>query len=379
MLGIYSFNDKPTEQEQEQEDNKQKAGILLNNYINKNRLNISPLDGKNRILLLVDMYNWSFHHIAKKIKEDLSNFTIDILTTVEFYNNMKKVTTNPYHVYCFFWASPYFKGNEINYIKNIGKYKFGTKSKVFWCMYDNFSWRIQTDYNKNRRRLLVNNMQRWMKQGDGYFWGSPKIRDNIYNMFKTIKPNASCMDGVDTRMFDFKEYDEDILSKKKLRIGWIGNSDVKQSGIQKGFQEIKKYVEDLSDNFEFCPLDKQIKQIPHNMVPNYIHNIDIIVCYSTCEGTPNQILEGSSCGRCWVSTDVGVVSSVYNTIENNPTGIIIKKNETAFKDALMKLYNNRELIIEYGKNGRKAIEVKWDWKYRLEGFQRMFEQSIKDW
>ena len=46
----------------------------------------------------------------------------------------------------------------------------------------------------------------------------------------------------------------------------------------------------------------------------------------------------------------------------------------AFKDALMKLYNNRELIVEYGKNGRKAIEVKWDWKYRLEGFRRMFEQ-----
>jgi len=38
-------------------------------------------------------------------------------------------------------------------------------------------------------------------------------------------------------------------------------------------------------------LDRIIKQIPHNEVPNYIHNIDIIVCYSTAEGTPNQILE----------------------------------------------------------------------------------------
>ena len=40
----------------------------------------------------------------------------------------------------------------------------------------------------------------------------------------------------------------------------------------------------------------------------------------------------------------------------------------------MALYNNRNLIIEYGKNGRKAIEKKWDWEYRLEGFQRIFEQ-----
>ena len=45
-----------------------------------------------------------------------------------------------------------------------------------------------------------------------------------------------------------------------------------------------------------------------------------------------------------------------------------------FKEALMNLYNNRELIREYGKNGRKAIEKKWDWDYRLEGFKRIFEQ-----
>ena len=96
-------------------------------------------------------------------------------------------------------------------------------------------------------------------------------------------------------------------------------------------------------------------------------------CGST-EEELDQILESSSCGRCWVSTDVGIVTSLYNTIEDNPMGIIIKKNEKAFKDALMKLYNNRELIIEYGINGRKAIEVKWDWKDRIKGFKRLFDQ-----
>ena len=100
MLGIYSFNDKPVEQEDD-ENNKQKAGILLNNNINTNRLDLSPLNGQKRILLLVDMYNWSFHHIAKKIKEDFINYTIDILTTVDFYNNTRKILTNPYHIYCF--------------------------------------------------------------------------------------------------------------------------------------------------------------------------------------------------------------------------------------------------------------------------------------
>ena len=225
------------------------------------------------------------------------------------------------------------------------------------------------------RENTYNNIKFWLKSSDGYFYASPHIKKSLNKNFKRIKkPNDYCMDGVDTTLFKFKEYSNDILTKKKLKIGWIGDSNPKASGIQKGYNEIKKYISDLSANFEFCPLDKQIKQIPHNEVPEYIYNIDIIVCYSTCEGTPNQILEASSCGRCWVSTDVGIVSSLYNTLEDNPTGIIIKKNEKDFKDALMKLYNNRELIVEYGRNGRKAIEVKWDWKDRIEGFKRMFDQ-----
>ncbi len=36
------------------------------------------------------------------------------------------------------------------------------------------------------------------------YGGSPKIRENMYNTFKIIKPNASCMDGVDSSLFEFK-------------------------------------------------------------------------------------------------------------------------------------------------------------------------------
>ena len=340
---------------------------LILNKINKPIITNIP---KKRILLLVDMYDWSFHNIAKRIQKELTNYDIDILTTTELYKNVHNILKKKYNIFLFFFPTSRFSVDELNYIRNYNK------SKFYWCLYENFIWR-----NINKVNLLqkvrietYNNIKYWINYCDGYFYASPQIQRSLKKNFGTYrKPNEYCMDGVDTKMFYFKEYNKDIYTKEKLKIGWIGDSNPSMSGIQKGYNEIKRYVSDLSANFDFCPLDKQIKQIPHNEVPNYIHNIDIIVCYSTCEGTPNQILEGSSCGRCWISTDVGIVSSVYNTIEDNPTGIIIKKNEKAFKDALMKLYNNRELIVEYGRNGRKAIEVKWDWKYRLEGFQRMFD------
>ena len=324
-----------------------------------------------KILLLIDMYNWSFHNIAKKIKLYITNHRINILTTCDFYNNIRRILPKKYDIFVFFFPSTTFNRKQIDYIK-----KFNN-SKIYFCLYENFIWRkINKIPSLQVNRInIYNKIKFWLKMSDGYFYSSPHIKKNLKKNFKRIKkPNDYCMDGVDTQMFMYKKYNDDILTKKILKIGWIGDSNPKASGIQKGYSEIKQYIEDLSGNFDFCPLNKQIKQIPHDEVPNYIHNIDIIVCYSSCEGTPNQILESSSCGRCWVSTNVGIVSSLYNTLEDNITGIIIKKNEKAFKDALMKLYNNRELIVEYGMNGRKAIEVKWDWKDRLEAFKKIFNQ-----
>jgi len=331
---------------------------------------------KKKILLLIDMYNWSFHNIALRIQKNITNHNIDILTTTEFYNNAEKTLKKKYDIFVVFFATGIFNIDQLNYIKGYNN------SKFYWCEYDNYIWTDKNDIptQEDRKINTLANIHYWLNNGDGYFYGSKKIQNNLEKlnqgtMIHNIKPSYPCIDGVDTKMFYFKKYNKDILTKKILKVGWIGNSDVTQSGLQKGFKEIKQYVTDLSANFEFCPLDKQIKQIPHKEVPNYIHNIDIIVCFSTAEGTPNQILEGSSCGRCWVSTDVGVVSPVYNTLKNNPTGIIINKDEKSFKGALMKLYNNRNLLAIYGRNGRRAIEVNWDWKYRLDGFKNAFDTA----
>jgi glycosyltransferase involved in cell wall biosynthesis len=331
--------------------------------------NVKP----KKILLLIDLYDWCFHHIALRIQKNITNHKFDIMTSAEFYNNAMEIIKNKYDIILWFYPSGKYTVRELNYIKRYNN------TKLYWCLYENYTW---THHNTspemlNKKIHLRNNIKIWLDITDGTFYGSEKILGNLHKignnkMFHDQPIYYPCIDGVNTKMFNFKKYNKDILTKKKLKVGWIGNSDVTMSGLQKGFKEIKQYVTDLSANFEFCPLDRQTNYIPHEEVPNYIHNIDIIVCYSTAEGTPNQILEGSSCGRCWVSTDVGVVSPLYNTLKNNPTGIIINKDEESFKKALMTLYNNRELLAIYGKNGRRAIDVNWDWKYRLDGFENAF-------
>ncbi len=126
---------------------------------------------KKRILLLVDVYDWCFFNIASRIKKQLQQYTFDILTTVDLYNNIKTIARNPYHTYVFFYPTLRLAENEIQYLKNVGKYKFDKPSTIFWCMYDNFSWRVLTDYNKGSLYKLRNGMVKWMSMCDGYLWG----------------------------------------------------------------------------------------------------------------------------------------------------------------------------------------------------------------
>ena len=129
----------------------------------------------------------------------------------------------------------------------------------------------------------------------------------------------------------------------------------------------------MNDKFIFKCADKQTGYISHNKMPEYYKSIDIIICFSKCEGTPNQILEASSSSRVWISTDVGIVSELNNT--DRPCGLIIDGTVDELKKALLTLYDNRNLIIEMANNGRKAIEKKWDWKIRANEFYKLFDKA----
>ena len=78
-------------------------------------------------------------------------------------------------------------------------------------------------------------------------------------------------------------------------------------------------------------------------------------------------------GKCWISTDVGIVRELNNTINNCEAGIIINRNEKELEEALLKLYYNREFIINYGINGRKNIDFDWGWDKKVEQFYNFFD------
>lgn len=295
-----------------------------------------------KICLIIDVEGWAYHNIAKQIQK-----RVPLSKVINFNNLMNELQRNKhifkYDIYL------HFNIYRNNYI--FDKIKKGNhRAKHICLIYNNFVWR-QSYFLKN-----ITKMNKCLV-------ASQKIYKNIVH-YRKYKPHGYCIDGVDEKLFTFSGYNEDLFTKEKLVVGWIGNSDINLNGRVKGYLEIKDVMNDISDNFIFRPLDKMERYIPHNQVPGYIKNIDIIVCFSINEGTPNQILEASSSGKCWVSTDVGIVSILQNTIPDNNCGVIIERKKEKLKEKLLYLNENREIIKKYGENGRKAILKSFTWDTR---------------
>jgi len=341
---------------------------LIEDYKNFILDNNLKFINKNKILLIIDSYGWAFDNITSNLKKYSNNNEFQIVLYSQFYKDIQKdkISIDYDHVIFFgYWG---INKDILDYLckKNI--------KSLNLCIYDYSLW--INNHNKNDEDINYNNLLYFFKKINNCLYASPYIYDLIKakNLFNTNNM-YKCYDGVDIELFKFYGYDETIYTKKKLKIGWIGNSNPEVHGINKGFVLIKDVVSNLSDKFDFCPQDRWTGTIlPHDKIPDYIKDIDIIICFSIAEGTPNQILEASSCGKCWISTKVGITSELYNTIDNNPTGILIDRDTNILKRELEFLYNNRDIIVQYGQNGRKAIEKSWSWKHNANYFYSFIEK-----
>lgn len=222
------------------------------------------------------------------------------------------------------------------------------------------------------------------------------IVDNIINRgFEKSKVHL-ITNGVDTELFNKKNRDEEFRKEleldNKLAICYAGNHGIAQgleviintAEILKDYKDIKflfigdgpeknGLIESAKnkrlDNIIFLPVQ------PKKNMPRIIASMDAAIIplkkLDLFKGAlPSKMFET-------LASEVPIILAVEGEAErlinNAKAGIVIEpENSEQMAEAILKLYNNRSLINEYGKNGRKyAIE-----NYSRENITKKFENIL---
>ena len=313
-----------------------------------------PVKNTKNILLVADDRQWSFDNICQTIKRYYGltyniyiEYCHDDLDYDAKYSNVK------IDLVIKFWYA----------YDKIDPFECFPLAKKVLCIYDYIYW--NKDMVKTINSVLLKKFTHNISSADCILVSCPIVQALLQNQYSEIlvgKPIYPAFDGVDTDKFYYKEYSPN----KKLVVGWVGNSFnvYKRFGILRNILRGVPWV-------EFRVQDKT-KFIPHEKMVDFYHGIDVLVCLSDAEGSPNPILEASACSRAWVSTNVGLVQ-LLNDVEGGEIkpGIIINKH-SELVPSLEYLFHNRKIMEQMGKIGRICVEKEFSWKQRVRQFEKVF-------
>lgn len=318
---------------------------------------IETMTKKKKIALICDTPNWAFSNIAKSIKKELSQkYQIDIEYIVNYkdINDFYKIILEKkYDLIHFFWRiiPCEFLDQDLKNIEEILRnIQLISKTVITSSVYDH------AYIDKESIKKYFNKFNTVV---DYYTVSSKKLYDIYISNESIKKPSCTIQDGVDLDIFYPINLSRFNKPKKDLVIGWVGNSkwsikkgdDIKgvNTIIKPAIKTLKNKGLNIIENFA----DRNIKYIPLDKMVNYYSKIDVLICASEFEGTPNPILEAMACGIPIISTDVGIVSEVFGKKQKN---FIINRNKDDLMSKIEFLYNNREIIKELSKENINQIK-----------------------
>lgn len=102
----------------------------------------------------------------------------------------------------------------------------------------------------------------------------------------------------------------------------------------------------------------------------------IIVPSKWYEGFPNVILRAMLLDRPVITTNIGAMQSIIDSGEN---GILVEpSNAEDLRQAILELYPNKELCLQYGKNGHQKANSKYSREQIYNDLMGIFHQAIEN-
>lgn len=340
------------------------SGRTTSIYPDKMVENIADTDtrfGTPKIALVVDRRDWAFANIARHLTRRLAHrYAFDIYYTEDYISDYDRlitdIYTNQYEIVHYFWREIilnlyiHILRSRLSQLDEITESFFNTK--LTFSIYDHC---LLEPADLRNFQIVFKYL------ADGYVVSSERLQSIYRKICDYPAPHRVIEDGVD--LADFYPHNTDRLldSDRPVIVGWAGNSkwgmDLTTFDF-KGFHSIiKPAIEELQAEglaIEGRFADRNVTQIPYQEMVQYYNAIDIYLCASAIEGTPNPILESFACGVPVISTDVGIVPQLFGTEQKR--FILNVRSKQELKDKLRLLVQTPALRKCLSEENLKRIK-----------------------
>lgn len=336
---------------------------------------------KTKIALVVDIKNWAFDNIAKQIKVNLSNqYDIEIVYPLEDFTDFNALYPylfkGDFALVHFFWRP---------HLKNFFTYYFLKNLKVsFEQVLATFAQTVVTTSVYDHLFLTAHEARSYQpffqKVVDGYTVSSLRLKEIYQAMEGGKSPDAVIQDGVDLGLFSQKKHNRvQTNTTQELVIGWAGNSKWGKIGkdskglhsiIKPTLKTMRKQGFKLTEHFA----DRNAQFIPLEKMKDYYNEIDVYICASDIEGTPNPVLEAMACGVPVIATDVGIVPEIFGVAQKE---FIFDRSQKDLQRKLTQLAENISLREKLATENLKQI-VNFTRQRESEKWKQFFGSQLQN-
>ena len=159
--------------------------------------------------------------------------------------------------------------------------------------------------------------------------------------------------------------------RPEVRVGWAGSLS-NQGPVHRGFNDlIVPAVRSVRAARLVVAAREKKWRSPDEMLEFY-HSIDIYLCASRSEGTPNPCLEAAACGVPVVTTRVG---NMPELVRHGVNGLFVERNVPSIATGITQLQENPPLRAALSRNMLASIQD-WDWRRQAANYRSMFETIL---
>ncbi|HEV2855787.1 MAG TPA: glycosyltransferase family 4 protein [Thermoanaerobaculia bacterium] len=178
--------------------------------------------------------------------------------------------------------------------------------------------------------------------------------------------------GVDTEFFRPAAAVRPPEPPRSLRVGWAGSLK-NQTAEHRGVHELIAPAVAAVEGAELRLAVREEKWRNREEMLDFYHSLDVYVCASRTEGTPNPCLEAAACGLPVVTTRVGNMPELIRDGEN---GFFVERDAADIAEKLRRLRDDPELRDRLGRAARAAVVESWDWRRQAARYEAMLRAVI---